>query len=262
MYGNVRSSYGWLSKRTENQAVLLETNGDPNVTALWFFDEASGNIVDEIASLSVTATGTPTYSINTSNYSPLAALGIRCSPGATQSAFVNAGAQAALNFGTSSGVIEIVAQFDDPVNPGVGGATDCGFVDTRNSNTDTGILIMATSVDLTTAGYSISIRATDGTEITYNLIDPHNGAAPFVGGGSICKKWRLVLDRSSNAQLIYNGQPFSSISMSTLVGKSIDSSRFTIGGRFDVFRPFDITFNTLRWTVGNATNNLGGPGGG
>ena len=236
---------------------------EPNVVAQWLFDEASGNIVDEVASRSLTQVGSPTYRQNTSEYSSQMSLGIRCSPSATEAAFKIATPPTELNFGTSSGVIEWVARFDDVTGAGVGGATDGTFWDTRSGAAQSGINILLTSVNLATGGYQIQIIATDATTVTMNLTNPHAGAAPWISSIGVSHKWRLVVNRAANAQLFYDGVALGTpASLATLIGKSITSSAMGVATRYDTARPLDVTFNELRFTIGNITNNSGGPGNG
>lgn len=236
--------YGWPSGGTE----------EPNVAAQWILDEASGNIVDEVNSISLglfqSGTQTTTYEVPATGDWALLSPGIKSE--GTSGGFMcfRAAANSAVDLGTSDFVAETVMQLD----------------------TQTGIA--AVYQDATTAagspGWYWNYRATSDSncEIFFRA-----DSLSFVGGvktytgaslpiDSEFHKFRLTGDRDGNCVVYIDGVEALSFDISSLNGETISSRRISLMGRFNTANPLRGTMLEFRLTIGNATNNSKGPGGG
>jgi hypothetical protein len=223
--------YGWPTAQS------LE----PNVAAQWLFDESSGNIVDEVGGLSYSAGGAPTYSVDTTSYSVSMALGIT---GAANAVFTKAGAEATLDLDTDDGVIEWVASVD------ASAATDHVF--DFNNGTD---------------GYRM-YYSSSGPSIGLVLVStvPTTASAVWTVSGlndGVFRKFRITVDRSGNAELFINGITQGTKDISSIAAENVKCQNGKImGHRTRGDWTYLGTMNELRLTIGNLTNNSGGPGNG
>lgn len=225
---------------------------EPNVAAQWLLDEASGNIVDEVTGLTIieAGAGTPTYSV--------AAIGdwVNLSPGITidanQEFFQNAGAAAALNFGTDDAVFEFVKATT--------AASDTPYVvfDTRDT---TNVRGWGIGFEPVSKKAKVFLKAEDDT--IHNITA--TASAVTVNDG-VPHKYRYVFDRDGNFEIFVDGVSAGTTSLATTSGKTINAnavcfpalySSTTYGNYYGLG-----TYYELRLTVGNTTNNSGGPGGG
>jgi hypothetical protein len=226
-------AYGWPSGGSS----------ESDVAAQWLFDEAAGDIVDEVASITCADAGTPTYSVLFAG-SLFSAL----SPGITGGvgdSFSKAGAESALHMSTSDGVTEFVAILSSTPNGNdhiydfrSGGKGSRMFYESGNTR----MWFVFVSEDATTVSGSISTVADLADDL------PH--------------KHRAVLDRSGNIEYFVDGVSQGTLDMSTLDGKNIQCNAMVIMSNDVKNLPWTGTAAELRFTIGNITNNSGGPGGG
>jgi len=222
--------YGWPSGGT------LESD----VVAQWLFDEAAGNIVDEVVPTTLTAAGgAATYS------QTLSGLYAGISPGIdfnNVAYFEKAGADANHDIGTNDFTFEAWFRRDDAARYAVmdtlggGNGWDVEFL---NSNSGEDVFLF---LDPATQ-QSITIRMTSA----FNDGDPH--------------KARWVGDRSGNAELFIDGVSQGTGDISGSDGEAITCGNLTVGARVGGLRPFNGVLYELRHS-NNATNNSGGPNGG
>ena len=214
-----------------------------NVVAQWLFDEASGNIVDEVAGLTLTKISSPTYAVDTSAYSPSMALGITTTGGN----FGLGTPQATIDPGTSDCVLEWVCKRDSSVgNQSIfdGDPTNAQGWEFYFNNGGTAFSIFIKS-DAPGA-----VTVSDAWTIT-----------DYTGDG-LYHKYRIKFARAGNAEMFIDGVSQGTIAISTLSGKVVSSLSLGVGGSSAGGLLFKGTLTELRWTVGNATNISVGPGGG
>lgn len=237
---------------------------EPNVAVQFLFDEASGDIVDEVASLTLADSGSPTYSVAFSGAWSAMTPGIRCSPAAGESAFLTTTDPAALVLtGTTDAVIEFTARFDDAVDASVGGATTGYFLNMSDSAGAPGIAISVVNAQSASSNIAMDVYEDGASGVNLVWVDPFSGAAPWVGGNATPNKYRFAIDRTADTVTLYiDGVSKGAKSIAAITGDTITPGQLKVGGRHDTFRPLDVTFTELRFTVGNKTNNSGGPGGG
>ena len=227
--------YGWPAGGT----------AEPNVALQLLFDESSGNITDEVGSLEFIGTGNPGYST--------AATGswARMSPGikfvkAVLDKFTRNGAQATLANGTDDAVFEWVLRLES-------GGNNAELVwDTYASSQGT-LIEFIRSV---TPTYSVRLRFI-GPGGTLTVSINHDGST--YGDGKF-HKWRLSVDRSGNCELFIDGVSQGTANVSAHAANNIPAEKAQISGPFG--GEIDMTILEYRMTIGNATNNSGGPGGG
>ena len=240
-------AYGWPTAGSS----------EPNVVAQWLFDEASGNIVDEVASLSLAknqsgAGASILYAQTNSDYSNSLNPGIymKSVTGSTDSFYA---ADTSLVIGTASAVLEWVASY------GVAnamGADDATVFNTTNNSVEHGIYVLYTNM-LTTPRMNLYFKASDGTGINSFI----SLTASIFNTGT--HKHRLVLNRAGNAEYFVDGVSQGTASLGTLSGKTLECSQVNLGSVLSSgVNSLESTFYEFRLTIGNATNNSGGPGGG
>ena len=234
--GEPAYDYGWPSGGTS----------EPNVAAQWLFDEGSGNIVDEVSGITLVAQGTPDYSqAITGSFAGL-------SPGigltATTERFVKGSAEASLNL-TGAFVIEAVVDHQTPADTNSylfstwdGVATDqqgVGILYNAVAKVLTLFMKSETNV-IVNSGFAGAVDLNDG---------PH--------------KLRIAGTLGVSAECFVDGVSKSSVSLATLSGETVAAHDVTAGGyAFSTNNTWGGDIYELRITVGNATNNSGGPGGG
>lgn len=215
----------------------------------YLFDEASGNIVDEVISLSLTPTGSPgafTYEQTaTGNYSGLSP-GILCP--ATVRHFFNGADTASLNLsGTDDFVIEAW------VSKGTA-ASGVYFLVTLNATSDTGYGIALLWINSTT--FRIDIKSDDATRVF------HDYTISSLDGAGITK-FRFTFDRDGNAVFYINGSSQGSVDISSLSGKAITNTGVRMVGSTDGSNNgMDGNIYEFRFCKGTLTANSGGPSGG
>ena len=226
-------SYGWPSGGTS----------ESDVAAQWIFDEASGNITDEVNSIVLTARyGPMTYEVAaTGAYAGLSP-GISFPGNPTYGDFKNTSPVAAVAVGTNDFVLETWIEIDTHVD------SARLYKDMGNSGT--------TGIDFYWSGstqFTYQLKADDTTTVYGTFTIPNNA------GDSTPHKWRLAADRSGNMEMFVDGTSMGTIDISGVDGKTISSYAPQIGD--DGFS-LKSTLYELRLTIGNATNNSGGPNGG
>jgi hypothetical protein len=224
--------YGWPAEEAE-----------PNVVAQWLFDESSGNIVDEVSGITLTATGSPTYSVDGSSYSVNTTPGIKCIQ-TTVDGFTKAGNEPTLDIGTDDFVIEFLFA-------GISGQSAIGFLfDTRAGTGDNRGYAIYTQGH-STGNLTFLSRATDNTQIYQSI----NTGIDF--RDEVIRKFRYVGDRSGNLELFIDGVSQGTSSLSSWSGKTVDTFNNAVGTRVDGGVAMLGTLYELRMTIGNATNNSG-----
>lgn len=220
-----------------------------NVAAQWVFDEASGNIVDEVAGLSLTPAGTQTYSVAGG-----AGLYADLNPGITclnfNSYFDNA-ADTSLALGTSDFVLEVWFSATTLRN-------GCPWFSTGdNTGDEDGFALYYTTGN----NIALWLRATDSTLVSSSV----NVTTPADMADGSLHKIRAAGTRSGNCAIYVDGTLAGNIDISTLSGKTVSAYHAAVntwyaGGAG--ITEHTATYYGVRLTIGNATNNSGGPGGG
>ena len=220
---------------------------EPNVAAQWTFSEASGDIIDEVADLTLVDTGSPTYEVAaTGNYAGLTP-GITCGSG---NYFLKAG-ETSLAIGTSDFVLEYWFKAST-WNNGIGVG-----LSTSSAATAQGIFMYSATANK----LALWLRATDNTLATFEF---HVATPSNLADGNL-HKVRVAGNRTTGLAHIYiNGAVVSVLNISTLAGKSIPCHNVMIGTAYEDGSGTEntATYYEVRLTLGNATNNSGGPGGG
>jgi len=232
--GVLSFDYGWPAGGTS----------EPNVAAQWTFDEGSGSIVDEVAALSLAQNGSPTYSQSASG--PWSKL----SPGikfvrATADRFYISGAQPSVANGTDDAVFEWVLKLESSAN-------NKELI--WNTWAGQGTLIEFTRTATPTYNFDFRLIGPGGT---LTIAIPFDGS---VYGDGDFHKWRLALDRSGNAELFLDGATQGTADVSAHAANDIPAQAIVLSGAFG--EELDMTVLEYRLTIGNATNNSGGPNGG
>lgn len=223
----------------------------PNVAAQWSFNESSGNIVDRVASLTLSAVGSATYSqVVTGIYANL-------SPGISMGNgiyFVHA-TDTSLSAGTNDMVWEIWYSATSLSNGQGFFSTYLDFnTDTKGYN-----LFFGTGNKL-----GVWMRASDNTlvcNVTFTVATPSN-----LADGSL-HKIRVKIPRSGTVSVFVDGvaaSADSSADISGNAGKSVNAGCFAINATDSLGTGTEFTakYYSFRLTIGNSTNNSGGPGGG
>lgn len=203
-----------------------------------------GNAVDRVSSVSLAPVGSPTYGVvNTGAYSGISP----CVAFGGTNYFHTDSAQASLNLGTSDFVIEIWLYSTDSASGSATvfdtlSATDMSGYQVRLAPaTNQVILSIRTAAAITNAIWTIS-SIYDGL--------PH--------------KLRFSSVRASNSTLYKDGFSQGAVDISARSADSIPASSVHIGVRNAIDHGFGFTGGVceVRVTVGNSTNNSGGPNGG
>jgi len=250
-----RNPYRWKGVDAGPSGVLVYDYGWPaggasesNVAAQWLFDEGSGNIVDEVGAVSLAATGSPTYSYNTSAYSSDMAVGINV--GAINTFFGKA-ADTALDLDQNDAVMEWVGKMDSTGTPTLLYPFDM----TLSADSSRGYLVFYyPGLNY----FRISLKADDDTShaVDFTVLSAEVVDDKF-------HKYRMVFDRSSNVEFFIDGVSKGTGSLGPLIGKDVKCHNvkvFTREGAGSYYWKGALT--ELRFTVGNTTNNSGGKGGG
>lgn len=215
-------------------------SSQPNVAMQFLFDEASGDVVDEVAALTCTAHGTPTYSqVFSGNFAGLTP-GILFGDG---KAFVNAASGVAL--GTADGVWECWYKATALAN---GRAWYTSYSD---FNTDTkGMQVYyATGNKI-----AVWLKASDNTLVT-SAITVTNPAD--LADGNVYKI-RITITRASVCEVFVNGVSAGSFDIASgLSGKTIPgpATGLNTNDGLGTGQENTTTIAEMRLTVGNATNN-------
>lgn len=224
--------YGWPSGGTS----------ESGVTAQWIFDEASGNIVDEVGGVTLVPAGTITYNvIVTDTWANL-------SPGCTIAAasrFNKNTDTPSLSPGTSAIVVEWVSALTNAV----AATGDYAIIFSIDSDTGTrGFTIYQQYDNATTT--LIDIHGTSGNRnLSWTIPDVRDG---------VIRKWRWVYNPTTEKSSLHiNGVNYGEIDTSTI--GSITAFHVGISNGSFAYRG---TIYELRYTLGNVAANSGGPGGG
>ena len=218
---------------------------EANVVAQWLFDEAAGNIVDEVAGLALAQTGAfgggAVYNVASGspwqNLSP----GITMSDGLTYAAFFSvAGMGAGLNFGASDFVVEAWFRCD-------AGAAAPYLLILQHS-----VTLDRFSIYLNFNTLIINAELYDGETAT--LIDQPFVISDFRGDGKL-HKVRVAGARAGNATVYLDETSLGTFDISALVGESLNWDTLVVGNDAVSGTGMVGGMYELRITVGNATNN-------
>lgn len=222
---------------------------EPNVAAMWEFSESSGNIVDLVSGLTLVPGGSQTY-----NVSGGAGLYADITPGITCLSFnsyFDKNPDTSLAIGTSDFVLEIWFSASTLRN-------GCAFFSTGdNTGDEDGFVVYYAT------GNKIAVwfRATDSTLVSSNV----TVTSPADMADGSLHKMRLAGVRSGNCSVYVDGVLAGNIDISSLSGKTLAAYHAAINtwyaGGAGVSES-TATFYSVRLTIGNATNNSGGPNGG
>ena len=256
----VHSHYGHGYRNSHGGADTSYQYGHPaggstesNVVAQWLFDEASGDIVDEVASLTladaIAGGGSLTYAEENDDYSA------NLNPGILMHirAWFAKTLENDLDFGTGDGTVEWVAEYESGATHG---ATTATVFYTCDDSVANGVYLKYSGIT-TTPKFDPYIKTADGTLLTGSFT---LATDPF--GDGLTHKHRFVMDRSASMEYFIDGVSQGSASMETLDGKTIPASQTLIGVALSSgVNAISGWLYELRVSK-NATNNSGGPGGG
>lgn len=227
-------SYGWPAGGTS----------EPNVVAQWLFDEASGNIADEVAAIAGTSAGTLTYNV--------AAGGVwgKLSPGITSGGgYFSVAQTVTLDLDLDDAVFEWVAAIES-----AGGSSLHHFFDFATGTNSRG---MKSYYDSTGDDLYLILKGESDTQATMSFLNIGNFNDDTI------HKWRISVDRSGNGELFVDGVSKGTSAASALALENVKHYAGKILRHNSQASWYvDGTAYELRITIGNATNNSGGPGGG
>lgn len=228
-----------------------------DVVAQWIFDEASGDVIDQVGTvdLAPTQVGASSYiqrevSIGyTKSWESV-------SPGIfvlnrTSNSWIFYSADTSLAVGTGDATFEWISQYI-PMNNGQSYAT---LYYSCNNSVLQGVYFYYDNAT-TTPRFNFYIKASDGSTLISTLTLVTN---PFDFN---IHKHRVVFDRAGDAEYFIDGVSQGTASMAGLVGKTLPCSQLILMGATTS------AVNTLAGTLfefrqsANATNNSGGPNGG
>jgi hypothetical protein len=212
---------------------------EPNVIAQWLFDEPSGNIVDEVGAVTLTANGTPTYGVvATGDFAGI-------SPGiffpAAASYFSNT-STAAINIGTDDFVVEFWFKKSD--------GSVYYIVDNRGGG-------KGWAVYFDNGTTTITLRIIDAFDALYTF----TCTSAYNDGGE--HKLRLVVDRSANAELFLDGVSMGTNDISATAAFDLSGNAASVNSLNAIPGSYGASYTIYELRVSkNLTNNSGGPGGG
>lgn len=244
--GSPAHSYGWPAGGTY----------EPDVAAQWLFDSTSGNIVDEVNNISLSAVGSDLeYEQNGiwPNVNP--GIQYNVAPGATtgEEHQVLTG-QSTLDLAPGVDmVIEQVVQFE-PVVSGEYIAYLYSLLGAASNNYGIMSYVLARP---TSHQVFFLLKSDDSTFLTtgFGHVYGLNDGLPH--------KLRFVLDRSNSVELFVDGVSQGTSDISSLATKTFTNTGVRLAGQYNGGgnNLRGVLYET-RITIGNLTNNSGGPGGG
>jgi hypothetical protein len=233
----------YYTNRTPRYGFPTDNRYEHGVAAQWIFDEASGDIVDEVAGMTLTATGGDlTYEVDTTAYSSAMPKGISQSG---TSYFTKAGAEASLNIGTGGAAFEWVASF---------GTSNGAVFDFRNDSA-TPTSGFSFSINTATSTLTWQLVATDATTVTRSA-----ALLPAkVVNGDYCKH-AFIVDRVNNfAVYMVDGIIIDALSITTLNGKSLNCENVFLMKNATTAGSVTGTMLEFRASIGADYNDSGGP---
>lgn len=153
-----------------------------------------------------------------------------------------------MDLGTSSGVLELVSQLSE----GGGAIGDVDYVDLDMLNAS-GYGIKA--YNFGHSAYRVIVTANDGTSVTFTPSHTR------LDNGQV-HKWRIVFDRAGNEEIFLDNVSLGTSSLATLAGKTVPISEITMGATRAGANIKNGVIYEARYTVGNTSNDSGGPGSG
>jgi len=222
---------------------------ETGVVAQFLFDEFSGNIVDQVSGLTVTASGSPGYrTASTGLFSGI-------NPGITfnglnpgGSFFQKNSATTELDIGTSDFVIE---WWSTEESPNTVNGDRFIFSTWKTGN---GVELYWSGNDLV-----FFMQGNAGA----NSVQMNTTLTSLLNDGLI-HKYRLSGSRAGSVVLYVDGVEKNSMVMTDLIGVNVTAGLLVFGQTEPpgAGAEYKGTLYEFRVTVGNATNNSGGPGGG
>lgn len=218
---------------------------EPNVKAVYLFDESSGAIVDEVNSISLAVVGSPTFNVSASGlFAPL-------SPGITYSGtacHAKNTASAVLSVGASDHVV-IEWYFSTA-------ATGFGYYWSIRENLGTAFGIMFYQLNNT----SLRLVMRNGSVGTTT----YSWTTSTVSDSAI-HKIRVVINRTTGLATLYlDGVSQGTQNISAFSGQAFSNLGLVMGGDYSSSQGFAMTMYNWRISIGTdvLSNNSGGPNGG
>lgn len=216
---------------------------EASVKAQFLFDEPSGSIVDEVAGLTLTAAGTPTYNYTTTGYYASLSPGIFYNSGDRHA---NSSA-ASIAPGTKDFTVESWFRLPGPVNN-----DEVIFNFQNSSNQDIMYLSLRTNIDVIQFFWTEPGVGSTVTNLSYALSGLIDG---------LPHKLRMPVDRDGNVVVYIDGVSAGSNNVSARSGQSIPSDHFSLGNYYSSGLTESLALFEWRLSL-NLTNNSGGPNGG
>lgn len=202
------------------KAFTAMSDSDPNVVALWNFDEASGEFVDSVNSLELARIGTlsiATYSKYEINKFQVTDGGLlkNIAPGyvGLQQRLTKTGVNATLSPGTGSFSVELYGQF--------GFDQTIAFPFYFYNLSDTAAFFVYFARD---GSFWARVWANDGTFVTANTAAVHEFT------NMECKHLRIAYDAGSTLKIFLDGTEVASNSAASLSGKTVEIDDIYFGG--------------------------------
>lgn len=217
---------------------------EPNVVLQYLFDEASGNIVDEVAGITLVPDTAPTYNVAATGAFAGLSPGITYARTGTVRHKKNPSTDIVI--GTSDFTIEIWYKT-------TASGTGSNYLFDHYDGVGGGVRAF---MNTTTGAWRWSAIADDTTSVNSNI------AMPVSYNDGNLHKIRTVFTRSGSSVTYFDGVNIGSVSLSTLAGKTISLTALVISGQVTASSlGFLGTMYEFRLSL-NASNNSGGVNGG
>lgn len=232
------------------------SNFEPDVVAQWLFDEPSGSIVDEVSGITLTNDmATASYGVTSSGLFATLSPGIRATYnlGDAPARFIKSTGTASLDIGSTTSVT-VESYFSVTRNN-----ADPAWWSIMEYGTTEGANLFAIYFYTVTASNNLTwyIRSSDNTALFATWTAPQ---ATIYDGNT--HKLRMVWNRGTNLlEAILDGNSLGTVSAASLNGKTLTNGSVMTHGIWLSEEGSNNTLYNLRVSH-NASNNMGGPGGG